>query len=124
MGHPARWPCARCRQEFAREAYLDLHNLRVHGPELLEKERVLAQRTKDQEDEWFVELGRHVRAGVAVLPVALFYFVFILAAFEFGVGYWAPLLAPGVLIFGALMYWMVLTRHQAPPRPRHGQGPG
>lgn len=107
--------CRVCGQGFARQTYLDLHIGHEHGAALTDAERAAFERALAEEEAFLGRFQRHVRGGLAGLPVVLLYAFLLIIGIAYGVPPALPLLLlPGVLAFTALFYYIAYTHE---PRP-------
>lgn len=114
-------PCPYCGTVFLRRHYLAMHLGKRHAVSLSQAEAEAYHAALDAEETVFVDLRRHVKASLVVLPLILFYFWALVALAQAGgnVAFgFMPL--PGVVGFAALVYYMVWSRDAA---PKVGGGP-
>jgi hypothetical protein len=110
--------CGRCGASFLEVDHLALHQGRAHDLDAGTPEHERYEAALGREEAWLVELRRHALGTVHALPFVLFYVFFVIVAAVNDIVYWAVLPAPGVVIFGLLVYYMAYTQDQAPPRPK------
>lgn len=104
--------CSRCGEGFREPRDLALHRGRVHGGDLAEGERASFEVALEEERAWLASFRRHVRSGLATLPVFLVYVIVALSGYAYQASATFILLPlPGILGFAALTYFMAY-RHQ------------
>lgn len=104
--------CDRCGEGFREPRDLALHRGRVHADELDEAEEASFEVAREEEIAWLTSFRRHVRSGLATLPIFLVYGIVVLSGYVYRASEAFMLLPlPGILGFVALTYYMVY-RHQ------------
>ncbi len=119
------YACPRCDRRFAREAHLALHGGRDHAASLVPDERARFDAAVVEEEAWLAAFRRHVRAGLAVLPVAVVFLGIMLLVVISGINpFFGLLLLPGTTGFGALVYYLVYSKSVEARVPGGGSGGG
>jgi len=104
--------CSRCEEGFRQARDLALHRGRVHAQDLDESEQASFEVALDEEAAWLDGFRRHVRAGLATLPVFLVYAIVAVSGYIYRASeMFIVLPLPGILGFAALTYYMAY-RHQ------------
>lgn len=105
------YACPYCHEEHARPSYLALHIGRVHPEQMDREEAAAAEAAHADEEAVLAHLRKHVKSGLAVVPVFLFFVLTLslLAQIERNVGF-AIMLFPAFIAFSVLVYGMMFSR--------------
>jgi hypothetical protein len=103
--------CRHCGVVEARASYLALHVGRLHAAAMSPEEADAFTAARAAEDGALVVVRRHVKAGLHVIPVFLFFVFVMILMWEYDRN---PahfiMITPGVLLFSGLVYGMVWSR--------------
>lgn len=106
--------CGYCEEGFVHERDLALHRGRVHAELVSEEETRAFESAREAERRWLDRLRRHLRSGLAALPVLSIYAVVLVAGYVYRAEPTLLVLPlPGILGFAALTYYLAY-RHQDP----------